>query len=109
LYLQRLHLEKHSMHPENWQLCHVFETCAPAPIYPWAPATKDLHFCAGTAAVAGPVAGVQCNQFGAQEPGSNSDIKSFAKRNYGVTFPLMAKVDVNGKDGGCNIALCVAD
>lgn len=44
------------------------------------------------------VLGFPCNQFGAQEPGSNSDIKSFAKRNYGVTFPLMAKVDVNGKD-----------
>lgn len=38
-------------------------------------------------------------QFGAQEPGSNSDIKSFAKKNYGVTFPLMSKVDVNGQDG----------
>lgn len=38
-------------------------------------------------------------QFGAQEPGSNSDIKSFAKKNYGVTFPLMSKVDVNGQGG----------
>jgi glutathione peroxidase-family protein len=40
-------------------------------------------------------------QFGAQEPGSNSDIKSFAKKNYGVTFPLMSKVDVNGQGGKC--------
>jgi glutathione peroxidase len=39
---------------------------------------------------------LQCNQFGQQEPGSNSDIKSFAKKSYGVTFPLMGKVDVNG-------------
>lgn len=38
-------------------------------------------------------------QFGAQEPGSNSDIKSFAKKNYGVSFPLMSKVDVNGAGG----------
>lgn len=38
-------------------------------------------------------------QFGAQEPGSNSDIKSFARKNYGVTFPLMSKVDVNGQGG----------
>jgi len=43
------------------------------------------------------VLGFPCNQFGAQEPGSNSDIKSFAKKNYGVTFPLMSKVDVNGQ------------
>jgi len=40
-------------------------------------------------------------QFGAQEPGSNSDIKSFARKNYGVTFPLMSKVDVNGQGGEC--------
>jgi hypothetical protein len=43
----------------------------------------------------------RCLQFGAQEPGSNSDIKSFAKKNYGVTFPLMSKVDVNGQGGEC--------
>mmetsp|Transcript_20177 Transcript_20177/g.51131 ORF Transcript_20177/g.51131 Transcript_20177/m.51131 type:complete len:195 (-) Transcript_20177:393-977(-) len=42
------------------------------------------------------VIGFPCNQFGAQEPGSNSEIKRFASSNYGVTFPLMSKVDVNG-------------
>lgn len=42
------------------------------------------------------VLGFPCNQFGQQEPGSNSDIKAFAKKSYGVTFPLMGKVDVNG-------------
>lgn len=36
-----------------------------------------------------------CNQFGAQEPGSNSDIKKFASK-YGAKFPLFAKIDVNG-------------
>ena len=38
-----------------------------------------------------------CNQFGAQEPGNNEDIQAFCKMNYGVSFPVMAKVDVNGK------------
>ncbi|EFJ48651.1 glutathione peroxidase [Volvox carteri f. nagariensis] len=42
------------------------------------------------------VLGFPCNQFGAQEPGSNQSIKAFAKSQYGVTFPLMSKVDVNG-------------
>ncbi|KAG2442274.1 hypothetical protein HXX76_002361 [Chlamydomonas incerta] len=42
------------------------------------------------------VLGFPCNQFGAQEPGSNQSIKQFAKSSYGVTFPLMSKVDVNG-------------
>ena len=37
-----------------------------------------------------------CNQFGAQEPGSADEIESFCKVNFGVSFPLMAKVDVNG-------------
>jgi glutathione peroxidase len=39
-----------------------------------------------------------CNQFGAQEPGNAEEIAEFCKVNYGVSFPLMAKVDVNGPD-----------
>ena len=37
-----------------------------------------------------------CNQFGAQEPGDEDEIKNFCSLTYDVTFPLMAKVDVNG-------------
>ena len=37
-----------------------------------------------------------CNQFGAQEPGSADEIGAFCEKNYGVSFPLFAKVDVNG-------------
>jgi len=44
------------------------------------------------------VLGFPCNQFGAQEPGSAEEIAEFCKVNFGVTFPLMAKVDVNGED-----------
>lgn len=43
------------------------------------------------------VLGFPCNQFGAQEPGAESDIAEFCEMNYGVTFPLFAKVDVNGE------------
>ena len=42
------------------------------------------------------VLGFPCNQFGAQEPGSESSIKSFCETKYGVTFPMFAKIDVNG-------------
>ena len=42
------------------------------------------------------VLGFPCNQFGAQDPGSNDEIASFCQVNYGVSFPMMAKVDVNG-------------
>ena len=37
-----------------------------------------------------------CNQFGAQEPGTNEEIKSFCELNYSVTFPIFDKIDVNG-------------
>lgn len=42
------------------------------------------------------VVGYPCNQFGAQEPGSNDEIASFCELSFGVSFPMMAKVDVNG-------------
>ena len=42
------------------------------------------------------VLGFPCNQFGGQEPGSADEIAEFCKVNFGVTFPLMAKVEVNG-------------
>jgi glutathione peroxidase len=42
------------------------------------------------------VVGYPCNQFGAQDPGSNGEIASFCEVNYGVSFPMMAKVEVNG-------------
>jgi glutathione peroxidase len=44
------------------------------------------------------VLGFPCNQFGAQEPGTEDEIASFCELNFGVTFPLFAKVDVNGDD-----------
>ena len=43
------------------------------------------------------VLGFPCNQFGHQEPGTEEDIAAFCRLNHGVTFPLHAKVDVNGK------------
>ena len=44
------------------------------------------------------VAGFPCNQFGAQEPGTADEITEFCSVNYGVTFPMFAKIDVNGPD-----------
>ena len=42
------------------------------------------------------IVGFPCNQFGGQDPGANDEIASFCQVNYGVSFPMMAKVDVNG-------------
>jgi glutathione peroxidase len=44
------------------------------------------------------VLGFPCNQFGAQDPGSNDEIAQFCQLNFGVSFPMMAKIDVNGPD-----------
>ena len=44
------------------------------------------------------VIGVPSNQFGAQEPGTAEEIAEFCQTNFGVTFPLLAKTDVNGPD-----------
>ena len=42
------------------------------------------------------IIGFPCNQFGSQEPGSSEEISSFCQLNYGVTFPVLKKIDVNG-------------
>ena len=44
------------------------------------------------------ILGFPCNQFGKQEPGSNEEIQNFCQVNYGVTFPMFDKIDVNGKN-----------
>ncbi|MGF1703476.1 glutathione peroxidase [Photobacterium makurazakiensis] len=44
------------------------------------------------------ILGFPCNQFGGQEPGENSDIAQACQINYGVSFPMFGKVDVNGPD-----------
>jgi len=44
------------------------------------------------------IIGFPANNFGSQEPGTNSEIKEFCKKNYGVTFPMAAKVSVKGDD-----------
>ena len=48
------------------------------------------------------VLGFPCNQFGAQEPGSNEEILEFARSKYDVNFPLFAKIEVNGS-GACEL------
>lgn len=44
------------------------------------------------------VVGIPCNQFAGQEPGTAEEIQTFCSTTYGVTFPMMGKVDVNGTD-----------
>ena len=57
---------------------------------------EELHRQYGARGLA--VLGFPCNQFGKQEPGSEAEIGDFCEKNYGVSFPLFAKVEVNGED-----------
>ena len=51
------------------------------------------------------VLGFPCNQFGAQDPGSNAEIGAFCQANYGVSFPMMERVEVKGPGSGRESAL----
>jgi len=48
------------------------------------------------------VLGFPCNQFGAQEPGTDAEILEFATTKYGANFPMFSKIEVNG-DGACEL------
>jgi len=56
---------------------------------------EELHRTYGERGIS--VIGFPCNQFGNQEPGGHEEIGAFCQRNYGVSFPISAKIEVNGK------------
>jgi glutathione peroxidase len=53
-----------------------------------------------------PILGFPCNQFRSQEPGTAAEIQQFCRVNYGVSFPLFSKIEVNG-DGACDLYKCL--
>jgi glutathione peroxidase len=72
---------------------NVASKCGFTPQYAGLEALWRKHRAAGFA-----VLGFPCDQFGHQEPGTDSEIKQFCSLRYDVTFPLFAKIDVNGGD-----------
>jgi glutathione peroxidase len=74
----------------RWLVVNVASACGATPQYA---GLQDLHEQHDDLTVVG----FPCNQFGAQEPGSHAEICEFTASKYNVTFPLMAKVDVNGE------------
>ena len=67
--------------------------CGFTPQYKGLQALQDKYHAQGL-----DVLGFPCNQFGSQEPGGADEIGAFCERNYGVSFPMFEKVDVNGSD-----------
>ncbi|GKS89858.1 glutathione peroxidase [Acidovorax sp. SUPP2539] len=78
------------------QLLLIVNTASACGFTPQFAGLEALHQQYGPKGLA--VLGFPCNQFGRQDPGSNDEIASFCQLNYGVSFPMMAKIDVNGAD-----------
>jgi glutathione peroxidase len=76
------------------QVLLIVNTASACGFTPQFAGLQQLHAQYGSRGLA--VVGFPCNQFGSQDPGSNEEIAQFCTRNYGVDFPMMAKVDVNG-------------
>ena len=72
-------------------LVNVASKCGLTPQYAALQALHDQHEAAGFTVV-----GFPCNQFGGQEPGTREEIAEFCTASFGVTFPVVAKVEVNG-------------
>lgn len=74
-------------------LVNVASQCGYTPQYKGLQGLHDKYATQGLAVV-----GVPCNDFGKQEPGSSEEIATFCKKNYGVTFDMLGKVAIKGKD-----------
>ena len=78
------------------QVMLIVNTASACGFTPQFTGLEKLHQQYGTQGLA--VLGFPCNQFGSQDPGSNADIDTFCQSNYGVSFQMMEKIDVNGKN-----------
>jgi glutathione peroxidase len=78
------------------QVLLIVNTASACGFTPQFAGLETLHQTLGPQGLA--VLGFPCNQFGSQDPGSNEEIGAFCQMNYGVSFPMMAKINVNGQD-----------
>ncbi|WP_029135757.1 glutathione peroxidase [Nakamurella lactea] len=74
-------------------LVNVASKCGLTPQYEGLEALQNAYQGKGLTVI-----GFPCNQFGGQEPGTAEEIATFCSATYGVTFPMMQKIDVNGPD-----------
>lgn len=87
---------------QRWLVVNVASACGATPQYAGLQTLHESHDDLT-------VVGFPCNQFGAQEPGTHDEICEFTSSKYSVTFPLMAKIEVNGADRlGLFDRLCTA-
>ena len=88
--------EDQSLSTYDGQVALVVNTASECGFTPQFAGLEELHAAYADKGLV--VLGFPCNQFGGQEPGDEAQIGEFCQRNYGVSFPMFAKVDVNGDD-----------
>ena len=86
--------QERSLRDFEGQVCLVVNVASRCGLTPHYEGLQALHQRYGERGFA--VLGFPCNQFGAQEPGSEAEIQQFCDRRFGVTFPLFSKIEVNG-------------
>lgn len=86
-------LDLHQFEGKSLLIVNVASKCGLTPQYEGLERLQQTYASRGFS-----VLGVPCNQFGAQEPGSPEEIKTFCSTTYGVTFPMTEKVEVNGEN-----------
>ena len=91
---QRIDGKSVALETYRGQVLLIVNTASACGFTPQFAGLQALHQRYGAQGLA--VLGFPCNQFGAQDSGSNAEIADFCQRNYGVDFPMMAKIDVNG-------------
>ena len=91
---QNIHGEMVPLRQYEGKVLLIVNTASACGFTPQFGGLEELHQQYGSKGLV--VLGFPCNQFAHQDPGSNEDIASFCQLNYGVSFPMMAKVDVNG-------------
>jgi glutathione peroxidase len=86
--------EEKSLADYKGQVVLVVNTASKCGFTPQYKGLQQLHETYGDRGLV--IVGFPCNQFGRQEPGNSEEIGAFCERNYGVTFQMMEKIDVNG-------------
>ena len=86
--------QERSLRDFEGQVCLVVNVASRCGLTPHYQGLQALHQRYGERGFS--VLGFPCNQFGAQEPGTETEIQEFCDRRYGVTFPLFSKIEVNG-------------
>ena len=88
--------EERALSDYSGEIVLVVNTASECGLTPQYAGLEELHEAYHDQGLA--ILGFPCNQFGGQEPGTAEEIGDFCQANYGVSFPLFAKIDVNGPD-----------